>query len=296
MNDLIFKDENAEKLFETDLLTTEKYRGRFTELLDNNPKAIAQLKDRFGRGDIFVRIYVRDLLSKIIKNAVSGHVTTYLPSLYDELESKIRALESLGRIQEKYGDFLSPLVESCLLEEILVAWERFRNLKEAADTENVPWNNYLVLLTKKWPRQENTIERHHYGGAGWRAGGAGGNIFCSRIHLHVQSVTMKGHIYRDVILEQHVRLFWGAMGAEFLFMEGNTRPYRENIVDECFQTEDITRKDWPAYSPDMNPIEHVYDMLVDELQPVNPLPPVYRNFGGHCFMSGVIFPKIRLII
>ncbi|GFV94452.1 uncharacterized protein TNCV_3352901 [Trichonephila clavipes] len=36
--------------------------------------------------------------------------------------------------------------------------------------------------------------------------------------------------------------------------------------------------------------------LADELQPVNSLSPVYRNFGGHCFMSGVIFPKIRLII
>ncbi|GFX35282.1 hypothetical protein TNCV_100891 [Trichonephila clavipes] len=27
-------------------------------------------------------------------------------------------------------------------------------------------------------------------------------------------------------------------------------------------------------------------MLPDELQPVNPFPPVYWNFGGHCLMSG----------
>ncbi|GFT92627.1 transposable element Tcb2 transposase [Trichonephila clavipes] len=97
------------------------------------------------------------------------------------------------------------------------------------------------------------------------------------------------HIYRDVILEQHVRLFRGAMGAEFLFMDDNACPHRANIVDECLQSEDITRMDWPAYSPDLNPIEHA---LADELQPVNPLPPLYRNFGGHCLMSGVIFPKI----
>ncbi|GFT86147.1 uncharacterized protein TNCV_3257411 [Trichonephila clavipes] len=43
---------------------------------------------------------------------------------------------------------------------------------------------------------------------------------------------MTGHIYRDVILEQHVRLFRGAMGAEFLFMDNNARPHRANIVDE----------------------------------------------------------------
>ncbi|GFX65481.1 HTH_Tnp_Tc3_2 domain-containing protein [Trichonephila clavipes] len=62
-------------------------------------------------------------------------------------------------------------------------------------------------------RQENTIERHRYGGAGWLVWG--GIILSSRTDLHVQSVTMTGHIYRDVILEQHVRLFRGAMGLNF---------------------------------------------------------------------------------
>ncbi|GFX63030.1 uncharacterized protein TNCV_3465751 [Trichonephila clavipes] len=28
--------------------------------------------------------------------------------------------------------------------------------------------------------------------------------------------------------------------------------------------------------------------LADELQPVNPFPPVYRNFGGHCLMSDIV--------
>ncbi|GFU80215.1 down syndrome cell adhesion molecule [Trichonephila clavipes] len=72
--------------------------------------------------------------------------------------------------------------------------------------------------------QENTFERHRYGGAGWLVWGE--IILGSRTDLHVQSVTMTGHIYRDVILEQHS---------------------------------------------------------------VNPIPPVYRKFGGHYLMSGVIF-------
>ncbi|GFX65146.1 transposable element Tc3 transposase [Trichonephila clavipes] len=118
--------------------------------------------------------------------------------------------------------------------------------------------------------QENTIERHRYSGAGWLVWGL--IILGSRTDLHVQSVTMTGHIYRDVILEQHVRLFWGAMGAEFQFMDDNARPHHANIVDECLQSEDIIRMDWPAYSPDLNLIEHVWDMLSRQIAARQPSP------------------------
>ncbi|GFV69632.1 transposable element Tcb1 transposase [Trichonephila clavipes] len=84
---------------------------------------------------------------------------------------------------------------------------------------------------------------------------------------------MTGHIYRDIILEQHVRLFRCAMGAEFLFMDDNARPHRANIVDECLQSEDITGMDWPAYSSDLNPIEHVWDILGQRTAARQPLPP-----------------------
>ncbi|GFU72353.1 nibrin [Trichonephila clavipes] len=67
--------------------------------------------------------------------------------------------------------------------------------------------------------QENVIEQHRYGGAGWLVWG--GSILGSRTDLLVQSITMTGHINRDVILEQHVRFFRAVMGAEFLFMDDN---------------------------------------------------------------------------
>ncbi|GFS69576.1 uncharacterized protein TNCV_3894331 [Trichonephila clavipes] len=77
------------------------------------------------------RLISTNLRSRPVKfgyeNAVTGRAKTDLPLLYDELESKLRSLESLGKTQDKYGDFLTPLVESCLPEEVLVAWERSRN-------------------------------------------------------------------------------------------------------------------------------------------------------------------------
>ncbi|GFT56424.1 transposable element Tcb1 transposase [Trichonephila clavipes] len=64
------------------------------------------------------------------------------------------------------------------------------------------WSDSCRTLIWRAPgtryRQENTIQRHRYGRAGrlvW-----GGIILGSRTDLHVRSVTITGHIYRDAIL------------------------------------------------------------------------------------------------
>ncbi|GFW91678.1 transposable element Tcb1 transposase [Trichonephila clavipes] len=52
--------------------------------------------------------------------------------------------------------------------------------------------------------QENTIERHRYGGAGWLVWG--GIILGSRTDLHVQSVTMTGHISIGMSFWNNIRM------------------------------------------------------------------------------------------
>ncbi|GFY13666.1 transposable element Tcb1 transposase [Trichonephila clavipes] len=78
-------------------------------------------------------------------------------------------------------------------------------------------------------------------------------------------------IYQKFIQEQHVCLFQGSMILEFVFMDDSTRPHSANIVNECLQSEDTIRMDWSAFSPDFNPVEHVWDLLDQRVVACQPL-------------------------
>ncbi|GFW80378.1 transposable element Tcb1 transposase [Trichonephila clavipes] len=83
-------------------------------------------------------------------------------------------------------------------------------------------------------------------------------IWRYRIDLHIFK---RGFVtavrYIDEVLEPIVRLYAAAVGPTFVLMDDYARPHRPDIVDDYLESEEIARMAWPAYSPDLNPIENL---------------------------------------
>ncbi|XP_035715513.1 uncharacterized protein LOC110859590 [Folsomia candida] len=125
---------------------------------ENYPKAIAALQERFGQPKLLKQLYVRELLKMVIQNAKSKE-DFQLCKMYDKLESHLKALESLNVSHEQMADFLYPMVESSLPEDLLVAWQRSLFYGHDGSQSNPPQSELDFLLKFLKKEVENEGQR-----------------------------------------------------------------------------------------------------------------------------------------
>ncbi len=109
----------------------------------------------------------------------------------------------------------------------------------------------------------------------WPMGAVGlwygaGICYGQRTQVHFIDGILNAQRYCDEILKPIVVPF--IHDHHLMLQHDNTRPHVERICTQFLEAENIPVLAWPAYSPDMSPIEHVWDALDRRIRQRVPVP------------------------
>jgi hypothetical protein len=120
--------------------------------------------------------------------------------------------------------------------------------------------------------------------------------FDCKLDLYVLDGNLTGQKYRDNVFAPRVVPHFDnhALADRLMFMDDNARPHRARIVQHFLQQEAVQTIPWHAMSPDMNPIEHVWDFIGRKINQRNPKCQNIDELRTAILQEWQYFPQERL--
>ena len=131
-------------------------------------------------------------------------------------------------------------------------------------------------LEYAWKDDNAPYRDHHYKKK--HAYGGGGIMLWSCITIHgggymswLQS-NVNGELYTSVLEEEYKETlkYYGLQSKDMIFQQDNASIHCASAPSKWFQKNKIKLLSWPAYSPDLNPIENAWAMLKKKEQMTRP--------------------------
>ncbi len=120
----------------------------------------------------------------------------------------------------------------------------------------------------------NVVDRVAHGGG--RVMVWAGVCYGQRTQVHFIDGILSAQRYRDEIMRPIVVPF--IHNHHLMLQHNNARPHVARICTQFLEDENIPVLAWPAYPPDMSPIEHVWDALDRRIRQRVPVPANIQEF------------------
>ena len=153
---------------------------------------------------------------------------------------------------------------------------------------------------KTWRQRNTSFQDNHILGttAFWGVGVTvwGCFSFDCKLELYVLDGNLTVQKYRDNVFAPRVVPHFDnhALADRPMFMDDNARLHRARIVQHLLQQEADHTISWPAMSPDMNPIEHVWDFIGRKINQRNPKYQNIDELRAAILQEWQQFPQERL--
>ena len=108
----------------------------------------------------------------------------------------------------------------------------------------------------------------------------GGITAHGRTPLVVVAGNLTGIRYRDEIVQPYVIPFIQAQANNVTFQQDNARPHVARVVRAYLTQQNVDLLPWPAVSPDLSPIEHVWDEMERRLRHLPNYPVTLAEIGS----------------
>ena len=107
---------------------------------------------------------------------------------------------------------------------------------------------------------------------------------------------LTGVRYRDEVVRPVILPF--VRRHNLTLQQDNARPHTARVVTDFINQENIATLPWPAFSPDMSPIEHLWDILDRRVRARIPIPNTLRTLQNALREEWQAIPQqeIRMLV